>query len=59
MNSNENPLLQKVQNTNSNPTVISNEPEEEFLCLICQRKFKTKEKLKIHEEMSPLHKVDN
>lgn len=36
-----------------------NEPPAQniaFICYICQRKFPTEEKLKIHESMSELHK---
>ena len=30
---------------------------EEFVCYVCKRKFPTQDKLKMHEEMSTLHKV--
>lgn len=32
-------------------------PVEEIICYVCSRKFQSKEKLKVHEEKSNLHKV--
>lgn len=32
-------------------------PIEEFICYVCSRKFQSKEKLKVHEDKSNLHKV--
>ncbi len=40
-----------------NKEPINIEENDDFLCLICQRKFKTFEKLKMHEEISAMHKV--
>jgi hypothetical protein len=38
--------------------VIAENLEEDFICQICNRKFKTEEKLRLHEELSSLHKVN-
>ncbi len=37
--------------------LVIEEKNEEFICHVCKRKFPTQEKLKMHEEMSALHKV--
>lgn len=43
----------------SNNLVIPNIPSQDFICEVCQRKFPSEEKLKIHENLSGLHKVTN
>jgi hypothetical protein len=57
-------------NSNSNTTILkhnvnedynnnnSNNITQTFICYICQRKFPSEEKLKLHESMSELHKAN-
>ena len=51
-----------VSNTNNNITnsanSSSNNATQTFICYICQRKFPSEEKLKLHESMSELHKAN-
>jgi hypothetical protein len=44
-------------NINNNKEIVNIEDNDDFLCLICQRKFKNAEKLKMHQEISAMHKV--
>ena len=41
---------------NSNVTQNTNDNNKNYICLLCQRKFINEEKLKIHEQMSQIHK---
>ena len=41
---------------NSNVTQNTNDNNKNYICLLCQRKFANEEKLKIHEQMSQIHK---
>ena len=57
-------------NSNNNTTILKHNVNEDynnssnnnitqtFICYICQRKFPSEEKLKLHESMSELHKAN-
>ncbi len=53
------PLEKKESNIDLNLVFIEVKPiaGDEFLCLVCKRKFPNSDKLRLHEEMSTLHKV--
>ena len=52
-NNNDNDTGKKNEDNNiSNSNIIS----KEFICMICQRKFASEEKLALHEKLSDLHR---
>ena len=51
---NNNDEIKKENNNNNNDN--NNNINNEFICIICQRKFTSAEKLALHEKLSELHK---
>ena len=46
-----------IPESDQNLNTLANNEIREIICIICQRKFPSEEKLKMHENMSTLHKV--
>ena len=51
-------LKHNVNEDDNNNNNSSNNTTQTFICYICQRKFPSEEKLKLHESMSELHKAN-